>query len=317
MMKFTFGSDPEFMLSKDNKFYSAIRILKHDKHNRIQIGNHEYYYDNVLAECAVAPGNTKEEVVSNFRDCLQQFVKIVSPYKLVLRSSQDYPPDQLTEKEAKEIGCDTEYCVYSLSDVKPPTQEFVSNCLRTAGGHIHLGTELAFRDEYSALFVIRLMDLFLGIPSIFLDKDKTAKRRKRLYGKAGRFRLPEHGVEYRSLGNFWWSTPELVELTWDICQFVLEYVETEKHLDLWTIDHETLNDPDAWIQEGFTPASCYHCHGYDVNEMRVAIDNVDKAKGRKFMSFIKDLLPSEIFDRIELCSTTLEKGFYSAWRIKE
>jgi hypothetical protein len=51
--------------------------------------------------------------------------------------------------------------------------------------------------------LIPLMDLLIGIPSVLLDRDKNAKERRKQYGKAGDFRFQPHGLEYRTLSNFW------------------------------------------------------------------------------------------------------------------
>lgn len=59
---------------------------------------------------------------------------------------------------------------------------------------------------------IPLMDLFCGIPSVLIDRSKDAKIRRMLYGKAGDFRKPNYGLEYRSLSNFWIKSPYLVSL---------------------------------------------------------------------------------------------------------
>ena len=113
-MKFTFGSDPEFMLEKGGKFFSAVEIIPGTKVHRFAIGKHSVYYDNVMAECAVAPGKTKRQVIANIRDCLQRLTTLVKPYRVVTRASQKYPKDQLQSPEAKEIGCNPEYCAYQL-----------------------------------------------------------------------------------------------------------------------------------------------------------------------------------------------------------
>src|ERR1035437_8060990 len=105
-MNFTFGSDPELMLSKDGKFYSAIGIVPGDKYERHEIGKHQFYYDNVMAECAVFPGKTRESTIKSFQDCFRKYAKLVKPYKLVVKASQNYPISELQHPEARRIGCD-------------------------------------------------------------------------------------------------------------------------------------------------------------------------------------------------------------------
>ena len=71
-------------------------------------------------------------------------------------------------------------------------------------GHIHVGYD-NHDIEYSAN-IIKAMDLFLGVPSVIIDKDT---KRKLLYGKAGAFRPQPWGCEYRVLSNFWIFDREL------------------------------------------------------------------------------------------------------------
>ena len=314
-MQFTFGSDPEFMLHNEGKYRSAIDVVPGDKENRHKVGPHEFYYDNVMAECAIKPGKSKRGTIQNMHNCFKKYAALVSPHKLVVQAAQKYPICELAHPKAQEIGCDTEYCVYALTDVKPPEEEFATNSLRTAGGHIHLGAEFLQNDEYACYFAIRMLDLFLGIPSVFIDKDKTTRSRKALYGNAGRFRLPAHGIEYRALSNFWLSSPKLVELVYDICAFTLRFVQKEKHLDFWDVDKDRLDSDDAWAEEDFSPADCYTCHGYDVAQLRFAIDNSNKQKAKKFMKIVSKTLPRSLHRRIEQAMTYPMFDFYKEWKL--
>ena len=63
----TIGTDPEFMLIKDNKIYSAINIIKNNKDKRKKVKNYYFYHDNVLAECTIPPASTKETFIQNIK----------------------------------------------------------------------------------------------------------------------------------------------------------------------------------------------------------------------------------------------------------
>jgi hypothetical protein len=314
-MSFSFGSDPELVLEKSGRPFSAIGIVPGDSFERHKIGRHEFYYDNVLAECAVAPGKTKEEFIENLRDCITKYTQLVSPYKLVIKAAVNYPRDQLNHPDAIRIGCSPEWCVYTLTDIKPDGDAFAKSRLRTAGGHIHLGSKIA-KDEYGCFSVVRMLDLFLGIPSIYIDHDPTAKMRKKWYGRAGRFRQPKHGVEYRSLSNFWIASPKLVSLIYDICEFVLKYVEDGRHEEFWTIDKKTLEGDEAWNQKDFDPASCHQCHGYNLNKMRKAIDTMNKTLGKTFMDLIKGQMPARLFNNIKKATTPHQYELKKEWNLK-
>jgi len=175
-MKYTFGTDPELMLelqtTTGKRWVSAIGRVPGDKYKRHKIGQHEYYYDNVMAECAVAVSDSKSSLVDNLRNCFQQFANLVKPLRLVPQASAEYPINELQHEDAKAIGCDPELCVYELTEAEAPKTEFRSGTLRTCGGHIHLGAPIC-KDEFGSLFVIRMLDLFLGVPSIYIDPERN------------------------------------------------------------------------------------------------------------------------------------------------
>ena len=315
MKSFTFGSDPELMLVKNGTFYSAIGIVPGDKDRRHKISGHEYYYDNVLAECAIKPGQNKKDVLAQMRDCLQKYARLVAPYKLVPQASHDFPKLALQHRSAREIDCSPECCAYTMKQIKHADNMLAKTTLRSAGGHIHLGTGLA-KELYGCEFIVRMLDLFLGLPSIYIDHDKTAKNRKKLYGQAGRFRRPKHGVEYRTLGNFWIGSPKLVGLIYDLAKFTLEFVERKKHLELWTVDYSRLSDDKARLQPNFKTSDCHQCHGYDAEALRAAIDIMDKRRGNTFLNFIGNLLPARLNDAIADASVPIQYDMYKEWGIE-
>ena len=197
----SFGSDPEFILKSNADIQSAIEIVPGSKENRYEKDGHAFYYDNVLAECSIKPAYSREETIENFRECFQLYSELVEPCKLWCKASARFPSEELKHPEALEMGCKREACAYELDWIEPDETFFHRSNLRTAGGHIHLGHEI-LKDQLVRIRTVRMMDLFLGIPSIFIDKDSASKDRKKIYGQAGRFREPSHGLEYRTLSNF-------------------------------------------------------------------------------------------------------------------
>ena len=311
-MKFSIGTDPEFMLSKNNHFFSAIGIVPGTKEERYEIGKHEFYYDNVLAECAIAPSYSKKEFIKNIGEALRSYAKLVSPYKLVAQASQRYPSKELEHPEAKKIGCDPEDCVYLMRTLKPPQDGFQNSTLRTSGGHVHLGSDVAIENAY---FVVRMLDLFIGLPSIFIDHDTTSKERRKLYGKAGRCRLPAWGVEYRTLGNFWLNSPTFVELIYDVCEYTLDFVGKGKHLHLWSVDEVRLNSDEARMEDDFDVADCFHCNGYNLKDLRISIDNSDKRIGKKFWPLLEKLLPKQLYHSLFQLQNHQKFDLYHEWKI--
>lgn len=268
-MNFTIGSDPEFILIDDkNKIKSAIGVVKGTRNKRIKIDQIEFYYDNVLAECTVVPSKTKEEFIHNLRKSLSIFYKLVHPYKITTIPSAYFSAEDLIHRDSRKSGCSAEHCAYSLGTVLPKKIDkfFNESKLRTAGGHIHLGTDLG-RSHESCIMLVRMLDLFLGFAFLQLDNSKESIERRKIFGKAGRYRQPSYGVEYRTLSSFWLSSPKLAELVYELCEFVIQFTIEKKYENFWKIDYDKLNSDDFWNNDG-DPAKCHECYGYNCKKFR-------------------------------------------------
>jgi hypothetical protein len=306
-MRLSLGTDPEFMLCNEKgDIKSAIGIINGTKENRINIGKHQFYYDNVLAECAVAPGKNKAEAIDNIRSCLAEFAKLVKPNRLLIGASHVYDDAELQHEDALLIGCMPEICVYKLAMVKPQSDLFKTTNLRTAGGHIHLGYDAI--DEFTIFDVVRMLDLFLGIPSVYMDDDKT---RRKIYGQAGRFRETPYGVEYRPLSNFWLGSPQICDLVFDICHFAVEFVLSGKVSKFWNIDKDTLRDEEQIYEPGFDRTKYHVCSGYDVESLKKAINTTDLKLADSFLPLIKENMPAKLYDRL---SEQLKKQKYDLYK---
>ena len=306
----SFGSDPEFMLVRDGRYFSAIEIIQGSIDNRINIKGHQFYWDNVLAECAVRPAIGSQKFIESLKECFDIFSKMVHPYKLKIQASQEYPDSELQSAEARIAGCKPDFCAYELKQVMPPTIEIESQSLRTCGGHIHLGSNKGalVSDGYEPIVIVYLLDLFVGIPSLFLDQDKTSYNRRELYGQAGRYRVKSYGLEYRSLSNFWLTSPKLVKLIYNLCEFVVKFVEEGKSEELWEFDEEIFFNSDD-LSKAFT------CKSYNAKEIKKIIDHSDLKKASKYMTYIKKFLPIKIYNEIEKLSNIQHHEFYEEWNL--
>lgn len=305
-MNFSFGSDPELMLiDKNGKYKSAIGIVQGNKDNRIKINGHEFYYDNVLAECAIKPSFSKEEAVSNFKECLKIYSDMVDPFKLQLTSSHNYEKSELKHDDAKLVGCEPEYCPYEMKIAEIPTEEILHGTLRTCGGHIHLGSEY-LTEGINGILAMYMMDIFLGIPSLWLDKDQTSKTRREMYGEAGRYRVKSYGMEYRSLSNFWLQSPRFVEFIYEMSEFVVMFVESGKAENHWSFDwdvfHSTSRLSDAW-----------KCLTYNPKALREAIKTGNKGQAKHFLEFAKGLMPENLKSEMLSLFDEKPKDFYKQW----
>ena len=314
--EFTFGTDPEFVVMQDGKAVSAIPIVNGTKDKKRKSGKCFFFYDNVLAECTIPYASSKAEAVENIGDCLKRYAKIVHPYKLATIASHVFPKDQLQHPEALKINCHKENCAYAMEEEDGDEFLFQKTDLRSAGGHIHLGCP-EIHEMFNPVLTIRMMDLFVGIPSIFIDHDPTSKRRRELYGKAGRYRLTPYGVEYRSIGNFWLSSPKLVELVYDLSELVVKLIcDKTVEKDFWTIDYDRVMSREAWADHNFHISQCHTCHGYDIESLRSAINTSDKGKGEEFLKIIGKY-SSTLLGRIIEESQPHQYNLYKEWNIND
>lgn len=293
---FTFGSDPEFMIvDRQGNLKSAVSIIPSTSENRITIKNHTFYHDNVLAECGISPSSTRESTLKSFHECLKIYSEMVNPYKLIIQASASYPEEELNSLDARNMGCRPETCCYSGEDIYiEKAEEIIKKTgFRSAGGHIHIGVDnYLWKNPFTNHFAPKMFDLFLGIPSIFLDNDPTSAKRRAIYGHPGSFRRQSYGIEYRTLSNFWLASPKLVGLVWDISQFVVNFVNNKEYLKFWTVHQKAIDDydyPDKWST----------CHGYNINDLKSAIYSGSQEQAAPFMQFITPYVPQKILKTIE------------------
>lgn len=212
------GSDPELFIvnTKTNKVVSSIGIIPGEKGNAYRSPDMPEGYglqiDNILAEFNIPPTRVKEEFLASMnymKTYIRDYVKKINPdLDIMCVSSAFVDPDQLNSKEAKEFGCSPDYNAYT-QDVNPKPKGESTN-LRSVGVHLHVSYDNP--NIETSIELIKYLDMYLGIPSVALDPDNE---RRKLYGKAGCFRLCKYGLEYRSLGGYMISSDKMINFMWD------------------------------------------------------------------------------------------------------
>ena len=89
--------------------------------------------------------------------------------------------------------------------------------------------------------MVKLLDIFLGIPSVIIDPDK---KRRELYGRAGAFRLTKYGFEYRTLSSYMMSKDSILDLICELLIHALEYDGSTLAFDKDQIQH-IINESDV------------------------------------------------------------------------
>jgi hypothetical protein len=245
-VKFTLGSDPELFLrdSKSKQLRSAVPIIpegKGDGRKLDSTGQNCVIHDNVLIEFNTLPKTDSDGFVTNIASVLGNIQKIVakSGLELHLQASADFPEDQLCA-ESRIFGCDPDFGVYPTPGMNYIDDTAAEQPFRSAGGHLHIGKHkgnpelnemLDLEDGSGKVRVVKAMDIFIGIISVFLEKDSTAAARRDLYGKAGAHRPKPYGVEYRACSPWWLATPEHTKLVYALTNAALAVCLDEEDLE--------------------------------------------------------------------------------------
>jgi hypothetical protein len=293
---FIAGADPELMLvSPKGKLTSAIPFINGTKKEPLPVTGGAVQRDNVMAEFNVNPSSSFEEFVDNMRQVLGELAKMVAPNRLTVQASGRYPKKELDHDEARVFGCDPDFNSWTMRmNIFDNTK--ARDTFRSAGGHWHVGykdeTRDMLEDPYGKAEVVKLLDVFQGVPSILVDPDETAPLRRSLYGRAGAHRPKPYGVEYRALGNFWVKSPDLVHLMYQLSDIAVQLCADG--------ESETIIE------------------SIDPRRVIKAINTSDQKLARGILDEIKKYLPEETFERISRNTSTAAingMDLYDTWQL--
>lgn len=235
------GSDPELFIinKKTNKVVSSIGLIPGVKGNAYRAPDMPEGYglqiDNILAEFNIPPTNDREEFLNSInymKNYIREYVQNINPdLDILCTASMDVDEDQLQSEEAKLFGCSVDYNAYTEEENPKPKGD--STNMRSAGVHIHLSYDKP--NIQTSLWLIKYMDMYLGIPSVVLDPDT---RRRTLYGKAGAFRLCKYGFEYRVLSSKMISEDKYIKFMWNgVKKAIRAYNEGDPLIDSNLVKH--------------------------------------------------------------------------------
>lgn len=213
----TIGADPElFIINKTTgKVVSSIGLIPGVKGDPYVAEDMPKGFgletDNILAEFNIPPVKDCASFITNIHymhDYIRKFVQNINPdYDIKCSASEIVDKDQLQSEQANEFFCDPDFNAYT--EEENPKPAVPKDGTRSCGFHLHWGYDNNNVDD--SLRIVKLCDAFIVVPSIILDTDT---RRRKIYGKAGSFRLTPYGVEVRALSSYMQSTPELLEFVW-------------------------------------------------------------------------------------------------------
>lgn len=235
-----FGCDPElFFTTKNGKIVGAERVLPADG----VLGSKNPGTETPLHAKAVVLDGVQVELNPGPSPCREVLGLSVASALRALKAHLDSKPevkacfntvvnveksemDRLSEK-SKRFGCAESFNKYdSKARVLANAEKYMK---RSAGGHIHLGLSGPLLLQRERL--VPILDALLGNTCVMIDRGPHAKERRKNYGRAGEYRLPTYGLEYRTLSNFWLRAYPLFHLVLGLSRMAVATLAT-------TLQHE-------------------------------------------------------------------------------
>lgn len=233
-----FGTDPEGFFSRsDGSIIGAEKIIPkkglegwffYPEPSKPH-GGPRVVLDGVQFELVVEAGPCRAEVgndiAKTMRD-LQHHLRSYPGVKVDFRSSVEVSREELDslDKQSRVLGCQPSKNLYDTKigiGVDPETY-----LKRSAGGHIHQGlyepiyTSPSRRSLHGTMDererLVMLDDVLVGLVFTLIDRDPGAAERRKVYGRAGEYRTPLHGLEYRTLSNCWLRSYQLMSLAFGL-----------------------------------------------------------------------------------------------------
>lgn len=225
-----FGADPEFFFMKKKRVIGCEKLISQDGEEG---GEGKIIIDGVQAEMNIDPSTCRQLVGSRIKRLFDVAHDLIKDHKELSISVDPLVP--ITKRElgnlsdkAKFFGCTPSKNIYDERNVMPITDSS-KYYFRSAGGHIHIGggeSRQRLLHENQKEY-IKMMDIIVGNTCVLLDRDNGNIERRRVYGRAGEYRVPRHGLEYRTLSNFWLRDYVLVSFVLGLTRIAFSLVTSK------------------------------------------------------------------------------------------
>ena len=210
------GSDPEVMVLVDGRVLPAWKFLP----KKTSRATGEQFWDGFQAEFTIEPSGCISFVVDAVQDGLGKVLAKARDKhptaKLTHECVVEVPREEmeLASDEHSALGCAPSSNIYGEEALSVPDPR--SLALRFAGCHVHIGIgKIGVED---ATPIVKALDQVIGILGTSLLAGLEDGRRRIFYGKAGEYRLPPHGIEYRVPSSAWLVHPVAMHLLFELAR---------------------------------------------------------------------------------------------------
>lgn len=232
------GSDPEiFVEDQAGEIVPAFNFLGSKKEPSkapgYSYGANNCYWDGFQAEfdtsAQTCMGWHADSIQAGLLGIYEHMKKYNKNAKLSSKTVFDIPYDLLksSKPEHVEFGCFPSLNAYGMKGIAAAGAEVL---YRSAGGHIHFGIPNMTADRANK--IVKALDAVLGVAGVSLFAKYDNPKRREMYGLAGEYRLPKHGIEYRVLSNAWLFHPLAANLVFDLARSVVSFGD-KNYLKYW------------------------------------------------------------------------------------
>ncbi len=224
------GADPEIFVENEGNVFPAFEFLPSKYEPAKTEEGQNAYWDGFQAEFNIKASSSIAECLRSIRFGLKKVLKSAQKRnpdaKLSTKTVVDIPLELLRDlpTHLTAFGCMPSYNVYDIAG-KGAEGHTVPH--RFAGGHIHFG--IGEQSPNDVKRIVKALDAILGVACVSLFENLDNPVRRQYYGLAGEYRLPPHGLEYRSLSDAWLFSPKVAAMVLDLARKIVEYTLSDKN----------------------------------------------------------------------------------------
>lgn len=232
----TWGTDPEGFFQRNGQIIGSEKLIPE---YGLSVGRGKIVRDGVQFELNPATGDTIRHLGQNITSLFNQMAQTLRLNPDVSLNFAGLVEVSKTELDSlspstRILGCMPSYNMYGA---KPIDVDPTSYRKRSSGGHIHMGLAVPIFDPHTKTpdnrqRLVPLLDIFVGNLAVLLDRDPGAKERRENYGRAGEYRLPKHGLEYRTTSNFWLRDYTLMNFTFGMASAAIAVLQQSLYNDI-------------------------------------------------------------------------------------
>lgn len=231
--------------------------------------NHFLTYDSYQVKYQIVSENEYDlsDKVGSF---INDFNKSISCLSSELSNKKYYEIDENIDNIGEKI-----LNAYELDRSKRKKYNFV-----ISNGFVSINDQVFSDHNYERIFVY-LLDLFLGISSLFIDNDPSQIIR-RLYFKCGDYTKYNNTIEYKLLSNDWLFDSNKIQFVYKVIDFCMNFLKEESFKKFYEIEEDYV-----------------YVYGYDFNELNSIINQLKLNNAERYFRFISNFLPENLCKDLE------------------